>query len=73
MAQIEDYALIGDCETDFMPPKSDNSRIVRIIKGLEGKVEMRRELAAHLDYGGEKTLPSEGKQTTTPIEGEVDA
>ena len=37
--------------TDFMPPKSDNSEIVRVIEGLEGKVEMRSELLARFDYG----------------------
>src|SRR3954451_13465081 len=37
--------------TDFMPPKSGNSRIVRIVEGLEGRVEMRSELAARFDYG----------------------
>jgi GH15 family glucan-1,4-alpha-glucosidase len=37
--------------TDFMPPKSDNSEIVRIVDGLEGKVGMRTELAARFDYG----------------------
>ncbi|MCK1478821.1 GH15 family glucan-1,4-alpha-glucosidase [Bradyrhizobium sp. LB8.2] len=37
--------------TDFMPPKSDKSRIVRILEGLDGRVEMRSELAARFDYG----------------------
>ena len=34
-----------------MPPKSDNAEIVRIVEGLEGKVEMRSELLARFDYG----------------------
>ena len=37
--------------TDFMPPKSSHSRIVRIIEGLEGRVEMRSDLAVRFDYG----------------------
>src|SRR3954467_7578399 len=37
--------------TDFMPPKSANSRIIRIVEGLEGRVEMRSELAVRFDYG----------------------
>lgn len=37
--------------TDFMPPKSDKSCIVRILEGLDGRVEMRSELAARFDYG----------------------
>jgi GH15 family glucan-1,4-alpha-glucosidase len=37
--------------TDFMPPKSDNSGIIRIVEGLEGKVAMSSEMAARFDYG----------------------
>ncbi|QQO13225.1 glycoside hydrolase family 15 protein [Bradyrhizobium diazoefficiens] len=36
---------------DFMPPKSDLSKVVRIVEGLEGTVEMRSELTARFDYG----------------------
>src|SRR4051812_37907875 len=36
---------------DFMPPKSGNSRIIRVVEGVEGTVEMRSELAAPSDYG----------------------
>src|SRR5690348_9825990 len=41
--------------TDFMPPKSDHSRIVRIIEGLEGRVEMQCEIAVRFEYG--KSIP----------------
>ena len=41
--------------TDFMPPKSDHSGIVRIVEGLEGKVEMQSELAVRFEYGN--TMP----------------
>lgn len=36
---------------DFMPPKTELSKVVRIVEGLEGKVEMRSELVARFDYG----------------------
>lgn len=36
---------------DFMPPKTDLSKVVRMVEGLEGKVEMRSELVARFDYG----------------------
>ncbi len=35
--------------TDFMPPKIDFSKVVRIVEGLEGKVEMNSELVARFD------------------------
>ncbi len=37
--------------TDFMPPKTDLSKVVRIVEGIEGKVEIRSELVARFDYG----------------------
>jgi GH15 family glucan-1,4-alpha-glucosidase len=37
--------------TDFMPPKVNGSKIVRIVEGLEGTVEMCTELVARFDYG----------------------
>jgi len=37
--------------TDLMPPKSTHSRIVRIVEGLEGRVEMQSELAVRFEYG----------------------
>ncbi|MBR1292824.1 glycoside hydrolase family 15 protein [Bradyrhizobium ottawaense] len=36
---------------DLMPPKTDLSKVVRIVEGLEGEVEMRSELVARFDYG----------------------
>jgi GH15 family glucan-1,4-alpha-glucosidase len=41
--------------TDFMPPKSDHSRTVRIVEGLEGRVEMQCELVVRFEYG--KAVP----------------
>jgi GH15 family glucan-1,4-alpha-glucosidase len=36
---------------DFMPPRGDNSDIVRILRCTRGSVEMRMELALRFDYG----------------------
>ena len=36
---------------DFMPVNVDGSRIVRIVEGVEGEVEMRAELVVRFDYG----------------------
>ena len=36
---------------DFMPPRETTPDIVRIVEGLEGRVEMRTELVIRLDYG----------------------
>jgi GH15 family glucan-1,4-alpha-glucosidase len=37
--------------TDFMPPRETMPDIVRIVEGLDGRVEMRTELVIRLDYG----------------------
>ena len=37
--------------TDFMSAKSTHSRIVRIVEGLEGRVEMKSEIAVRFEYG----------------------
>jgi GH15 family glucan-1,4-alpha-glucosidase len=36
---------------DFMPPRGDASDLVRIVKGVRGRVGMRAELVIRLDYG----------------------
>jgi GH15 family glucan-1,4-alpha-glucosidase len=36
---------------DFMPPREASPDIVRIVEGLEGRVEMRTELTIRFDYG----------------------
>ena len=36
---------------DFMPPRQKAPDIVRIVEGLEGRVEMHTELMIRLDYG----------------------
>lgn len=37
--------------TDFMPPRGDNSDVVRIVECLRGKVPVRMELALRFGYG----------------------
>ena len=40
---------------DFMPPRGDHSDVVRIVRGIQGKVDLRMELALRFDYG--RTIP----------------
>ncbi len=40
---------------DFMPPRGENSDIVRIVRGVSGTVKMQMELAIRFDYG--RTIP----------------
>jgi GH15 family glucan-1,4-alpha-glucosidase len=41
--------------TDFMPPGGRDSTLVRIVKGVRGRVKMRSDLALRFDYG--RTVP----------------
>jgi GH15 family glucan-1,4-alpha-glucosidase len=41
--------------TDFMPPREKNSHLVRIVRGVRGRVKMRMEIAIRFDYG--RTVP----------------
>jgi GH15 family glucan-1,4-alpha-glucosidase len=41
--------------TDFMPPRGLYSDVVRVVRGVRGKVAMRMELAIRFDYG--RTIP----------------
>ncbi|MET8506954.1 glycoside hydrolase family 15 protein [Streptomyces sp. NPDC004787] len=38
--------------TDFMPPRQNGPRIVRIVEGLAGRVDIRGELRVRFDHGG---------------------
>jgi GH15 family glucan-1,4-alpha-glucosidase len=40
---------------DFMPPDGPNTYVIRMIKGVRGKVEFRSDLALRFDYG--RTVP----------------
>src|SRR5207248_1997992 len=37
--------------TDFMPMRGGNSDVVRLVRGLGGRVRMRMELILRFDYG----------------------
>ena len=39
------------CLTDFMPPRGEHSDVVRIVRGVKGKVKMHMECALRFDYG----------------------
>ena len=41
--------------TDFMPPRGNHSDVIRMVKGVRGKVAMRMELVLRFDYG--RTIP----------------
>jgi len=41
--------------TDFMPPRGEHSDVVRIIRGIRGKVAMRMDFVLRFDYG--RTIP----------------
>jgi GH15 family glucan-1,4-alpha-glucosidase len=43
------------CLVDFMPPRTEHSHVVRIVRGVRGKVAMQMDLAIRFDYG--KTIP----------------
>ena len=36
---------------DFMPPRHHHPRVVRIVRGIEGEVDMRTELVMRFEYG----------------------
>ncbi|MGH9076141.1 MAG: glycoside hydrolase family 15 protein [Acidimicrobiales bacterium] len=38
---------------DFMPPRQVHPRVVRLVEGVEGSVDMRLELVIRFDYGEE--------------------
>ena len=40
---------------DFMPVRGDYSDVVRIVRGIHGKVDLRMDLALRFDYG--RTIP----------------
>ena len=37
--------------TDFMPPRGEASDLVRVVRGVRGRVAMRMELVIRMDYG----------------------
>jgi GH15 family glucan-1,4-alpha-glucosidase len=43
------------CLIDFMPPREKHSHVVRIVRGVRGRVAMQMDLAIRFDYG--RTIP----------------
>ena len=43
------------CVTDFMPVRERHSRLVRMVRGVRGRVRMRMDLAIRFDFG--RTIP----------------
>jgi GH15 family glucan-1,4-alpha-glucosidase len=43
------------CLVDFMPPRAKHSHVVRMVRGVRGKVAMEMDLAIRFDYG--RTIP----------------
>jgi GH15 family glucan-1,4-alpha-glucosidase len=43
------------CLVDFMPPRGEHSHVVRIVRGVRGRVAMQMDLAIRFDYG--RTIP----------------
>jgi GH15 family glucan-1,4-alpha-glucosidase len=39
------------CLTDFMPPRGKHSDVVRIVRGVRGKVKMHMDCVMRFDYG----------------------
>ncbi len=39
------------CLTDFMPPRGKHSDVVRIVRGVRGKVKMHMDMVLRFDYG----------------------
>jgi GH15 family glucan-1,4-alpha-glucosidase len=43
------------CLIDFMPPRGEHSHVVRMVRGVRGKVAMQMDLTIRFDYG--RTIP----------------
>jgi GH15 family glucan-1,4-alpha-glucosidase len=43
------------CLIDFMPPRESHSHVVRMVRGVRGRVAMQMDLAIRFDYG--RTIP----------------
>ena len=41
--------------TDFMPPRGHHSDVIRMVRGIRGKVKMRMDFVLRFDYG--RTIP----------------
>lgn len=57
--------LLGEATvTDFMPVRDRHSAVVRIVRGVRGRVRMETKLAARFDYGSAKPYVSQVEDDT---------
>ena len=55
---VETTFVTADAEvllTDFMPPRGHHSDVIRMVRGIRGKVKMRMDFVLRFDYG--RTIP----------------
>jgi GH15 family glucan-1,4-alpha-glucosidase len=63
--RYEDHTLVAEttfetkdgevCLVDFMPPRAEHSHVMRMVRGVRGKVAMQMDLSIRFDYG--RTIP----------------
>lgn len=52
---------------DFMPPRSSTSDVIRIVRGLDGRVAMRTELIIRFEYGSVIPWVTQCRGSTTEL------
>jgi len=57
------------CLTDFMPPRGSHSDVVRMVRGVRGRVRMRMDLVLRFDYGLTVPWVTRGKHELRAIAG----
>lgn len=54
---------------DFMPPRGEHSDVVRIVRGIRGRVDIRMDLTIRFDYGSRVPWVSDGNQELKAVAG----
>lgn len=54
---------------DFMPPRGAHSDVVRIVRGVRGRVDFRMDLTIRFDYGSRVPWVSDGHQELKAVAG----
>ncbi len=54
---------------DFMPPRGEHSHVVRIVRGVRGRVDFRMDLTIRFDYGSRVPWVSDGDQELKAVAG----
>ncbi len=55
------------CLIDFMPPRGNASNLVRIVRGIEGRVALRTELIIRFEYGAVVPWVTQRRGPTTEL------